>query len=173
MVVEESVRYSLTAPESTEEWFSDFADRTGSLRLGPENRNFFVSLYHEFHCLQQFHATLLSSKAPQNWGHIQHCLNYLREWSLCQADVTLEPGDFTTRNFTEDRVGSTHICRDWSPIMETVAKNWDDWVIVWREIHRSSTKSGESSSSDTPHSLGLITYYLDSNLQVNVEGLLE
>lgn len=136
MMIEESVRYALTDPESIAEWHSAFPDLRGSLRLGPDDREFFVSMYHEFHCLQQFHETLSPSKSHIAWGHLQHCLNYLRQWSLCQGDLTLEAGDFTTRNFTEDRSGPTHTCRDWEPAMSVVTANWDKWVAHWKELKK-------------------------------------
>ncbi|KAJ6617496.1 hypothetical protein B0H10DRAFT_1304391 [Mycena sp. CBHHK59/15] len=140
MVVEESVHYSLSpAAEAKAEWYTAFPDGVGTVRLGPHHRAFFVSMYHEIHCLQQFRDILVEQDVqysnPKFRGHLHHCLNYLRERALCQADLTLEPGDFTTRNFAEDRIGATHICRDWTAVIEKVDANWSDWVSVWKEFH--------------------------------------
>ncbi|KAJ7220013.1 hypothetical protein GGX14DRAFT_695140 [Mycena pura] len=134
MIVEESIHYSLL-PEQKEAWYAAFPDGVGSVRLGLHHRTFFVSMFHELHCLQQFRDTLVEPNPRVAWGHLHHCLNYLRERALCQADLTLEPGDFTTRNFALERVGSTHICRDWDAVISKVENNWDDWVAVWKEFH--------------------------------------
>ncbi|KAJ7454746.1 hypothetical protein FB451DRAFT_652612 [Mycena latifolia] len=134
MVVEESVHYSLS-PDAKAAWYAAFPDGVGSVRLGLHHRTFFVSMYHEIHCLQQFRDTLVEPNPRVPWGHLHHCLNYLRERALCQADLTLEPGDFATRNFAQDRVGATHVCRDWDAVISTVDGNWNDWVAVWKEFH--------------------------------------
>lgn len=46
---------------------------------------------------------------------------------MCQADLTLERGDFVTRNFTEDRMGEAHVCRDWNDVYEMLSLNWVNW----------------------------------------------
>ncbi|KAJ7039531.1 hypothetical protein C8F04DRAFT_293602 [Mycena alexandri] len=134
MVVEESIHYSLDA-DARSAWYAAFPDGVGSVRLGPHHRTFFVSMYHELHCLQQFRDILVEPNPNVAWGHLHHCLNYLRERALCQADLTLEPGDFTTRNFAQERVGATHVCRDWNAVISKVEENWADWVTVWKEFH--------------------------------------
>ncbi|KAJ7352498.1 hypothetical protein DFH08DRAFT_859143 [Mycena albidolilacea] len=134
MVVEESIHYSLS-PEARPAWYAAFPDGVGSVRLGSHHRAFFVSMYHELHCLQQFRDTLVDPNPRVPWVHLHHCLNYLRERALCQADLTLEPGDFTQRNFAQERVGATHLCRDWTAVISTVEHNWNDWVSVWKEFH--------------------------------------
>ncbi|KAJ7650624.1 hypothetical protein FB45DRAFT_21346 [Roridomyces roridus] len=134
MTVEESVHYSLR-PEDRAAWYAAFPDGVGTVRLGSHHRTFFVSMYHELHCLQQFRDILVEPSPKVAWGHLHHCLNYLRERALCQADLTLEPGDFTKRDFSQDRVGATHICRDWTAVISKVDENWNDWVSVWKEFH--------------------------------------
>ncbi|KAJ6561242.1 hypothetical protein DFH09DRAFT_1160866 [Mycena vulgaris] len=134
MVVEESVHYSLS-PDSKAVWYAAFPDGDGSVALGPHHRTFFVSMYHEIHCLQQFRDVLVEPTPKVPWAHLHHCLNYLRERALCQGDLTLEPGDFAARDFAQDRVGATHVCRDWSAVIEKVDDNWREWVTVWKEFH--------------------------------------
>jgi len=146
MVVEESVRYSFTNPESRDEWYSAFPFGMGSIRLGPDYRAFFIGLYHENHCLQQYRNAFAQGTADIDLAHIHHCLNYLRLWSLCRADLTLEPGDFAARNFTEDRLGVTHTCRNWNGVIDRVNTEWDNWIPVWRELHNISTKLNHSTS---------------------------
>lgn len=149
MVVEESVHYydaSSSAGGSArarDEWrFQRGFGFDGAARLGDENRTFAVSLYHQTHCLLNLHAQLAisspSSSSPPiidgddrrpRYAHLQHCLNYLRQQALCHPDLTLEPGDFTKRDFDVDRQGETHVCRDF----ETA---WDHNTLRWLEWHR-------------------------------------
>jgi len=130
MVVEESAHYSLTDPEAGIEWLYTSPPGTGSVRFGAENRTFFVSMFHELHCLRGFRHHFLGGKHSDK-AHLQHCFNYLRQQILCHADLTLEPGDFTTRNFSENRIGATHTCQDWEAIYDYLTVNWDDWMI-WK-----------------------------------------
>ena len=64
---------------------------------------------------------------PGAQEHLHHCFNYIRQWMLCDADLTLEPGDFAQRNFTTERVGATHTCTDWQPIYDMVNDRWFKW----------------------------------------------
>lgn len=122
-VVEESVRFALDLPETKTEWLSTSPPGTGHVGLGIENRAFFVAMFHELHCLRLFQAALTGQNDE---AHTHHCLNYLRQWILCQADLTLEAGDFITRDFEQQRVGAAHVCRDWGEIYDSVAVNWKD-----------------------------------------------
>ena len=61
-------------------------------------------------------------------GHFIHCLIYMRQLFLCNADMTLEAGDFMTRNLTTDRVGETRRCRDWSTVAAWVDENSREWA---------------------------------------------
>ncbi|KAF9045155.1 hypothetical protein BJ165DRAFT_1475704 [Panaeolus papilionaceus] len=122
MTDEESVHYPLLGAASDPEWFAmgDVDAGSGYLRLGPDDRLFAVSMYHQLHCVRMLNLAFAKSRIATP-GHIQHCLNYLRQGALCNADLSLEPGNFENRNFEEQRVGATHTCRDWSvtyPIME-------------------------------------------------------
>lgn len=59
--------------------------------------------------------------------HVIHCLQYLRQIFLCNADMTLEKGDFLKRNYTVDRVSETRKCRDWKTVGEKVDLNTKEW----------------------------------------------
>ena len=129
----------------------------GAARLGAHNRTFAVSLYHQEHCLLYFHAQLTertstnlkpesdsdsdsdSSTTTRTMpvggrsAHHQHCLNYLRQQALCHPDLTLEPGDFAAaktmprRDFEVDRVGETHVCRDFDAAWDYNTERWLEW----------------------------------------------
>jgi hypothetical protein len=48
--------------------------------------------------------------------------------TLCDSNLTLEPGDFTKRNFTADPFGPTHECTDFSTVYETMKEAYDVWL---------------------------------------------
>lgn len=50
------------------------------------------------------------------------------EMVLCHPDLTLEPFDPLERDFEVERVGATHVCRDWTAVLENLDRNWDEWV---------------------------------------------
>lgn len=127
MTVEETVRFSMWDAEAQAEWWSTSPPGDGGEQLGPNGRIFILSMFHELHCWRQFERTFRDPRLaahPYFAGHIHHCLNYLRQCSLCQVDRTLEPGDFMTRNFTSDRVGATHTCKDWKAVYNRVTYDW-------------------------------------------------
>lgn len=131
MLVEDSVRYSLTDPEAEEEWLWTGPIGDHDIRLGQDQRAFAVAMFHELHCLRVMRRSLESGSYrrlhPVQQGHIHHCFNYLRQWTLCSADVTLEQGDFAKRNFTTERTGGVHTCHDWEPVYDMVNAGWDKW----------------------------------------------
>ncbi|KAJ3848743.1 hypothetical protein EV368DRAFT_86290 [Lentinula lateritia] len=128
MAIEESVHYSLTDPEAEKEWLYNSPWGTGSYRIDsdPTNRAFFVAMFHQLHCLRRMRAYFTSGDA-EGPGHVQHCLSFLRLSILCQADTTIEQGDFMKRNFSLQQPGSTHVCRDWDYIYDKIGNNWLQW----------------------------------------------
>ena len=108
------------------------ADGSSSLKCDKTaNRMFVVTMFHEMHCLRLLNLAFDPSD-PVGEGHIKHCLNYLRQMILCDADLTLEPADWE-KQLSEggddlNRQGSTHICRDWETVYDAVEKNWREWV---------------------------------------------
>lgn len=62
---------------------------------------------------------------PQLSHHWKHCIDYLRQALICNADVTLENLEMNGDNLlgSVDGWGTTHMCRDWSAILEWVEKN--------------------------------------------------
>ncbi|KAI0300034.1 hypothetical protein B0F90DRAFT_1620340, partial [Multifurca ochricompacta] len=128
MVVEESVHYVPGVPGAYDEWkYERGFGFDGAGRVGVNNRTFAVSLYHQEHCLLYLYKQLTNRTDKHRFSHHQHCLNYLRQQALCHPDLTLEPGDFTTRDFDVDRVGQTHTCRDFDTAWDHNTKNWLDW----------------------------------------------
>ena len=130
MEVEESVHYALTDPEAHEEWLYGTPYGGGTYRVGTFNRTLVGTMFHQLHCIRTMHERLVEGNQGGTDHHAQHCLRYLREEILCEANTTLEPGDFTTSNFTEKRSGAAYICRDWTQVYNEVEQNW----AAWREL---------------------------------------
>ncbi|EJD50120.1 hypothetical protein AURDEDRAFT_100269 [Auricularia subglabra TFB-10046 SS5] len=89
-------------------------------RLGPQYRVFITANSHIRHCMIRLHRALYPqmSEEKMTLGHVQHCLNFMRQMVLCNADLTLEPPDV----LESYRSGYTHVCRDWR-VARTLA--WD------------------------------------------------
>jgi hypothetical protein len=109
------------------------------IRLGPQYRMFAVAYFHQLHCIRFIRQGLVHPFDDGAVGHYHHCFNYLRQWMLCSADVTLEPGDFTLKNFTEERIGATHTCQDWKPVYNMVDEKWGEWVQFRDKFRRNSS----------------------------------
>ncbi|KAI0697344.1 hypothetical protein BC835DRAFT_1519209 [Cytidiella melzeri] len=131
MTIEESTRYSIMDPEAEMEWLWTGPVGDHAVRLGEGRRGYVVAMFHELHCLRLMRKALESGRwshmGKGAQGHMHHCFVYLRQWTLCSADVTLEPGDFTKRNLTLERTGATHTCYDWFPVYDRVTAGWEDW----------------------------------------------
>jgi hypothetical protein len=131
MTVEESVHYSLDGTEAESEWIADSPWGAGAYRLGDWNREFFVEMFHQLHCMRRMRAYYSSGSDEAGITHIEHCLNLLRQAILCHADTTLERGDFMKANFTEQRLGTEYVCRDWQAVYDVVDINylrWHQWL---------------------------------------------
>lgn len=109
--------------------------------LGPFHWRYISETYHNLHCLftmQNDYDKPDHASTPS--GHFRHCLLYLRQFFLCNADMTLEDGDIRERNLTTERVGETRACRDWGAIAKWVDDEFDAWLalnnVSFAEIHK-------------------------------------
>ncbi|KAI0325748.1 hypothetical protein GY45DRAFT_1329856 [Cubamyces sp. BRFM 1775] len=131
MPLEESVRFGIHEPPSDAEWlWQSTPDDGGNVHLGPNHRFFVIALTHQQHCLRAFRVALDADEVPTGHSlhHAEHCLSFLREHTLCAADVTLEPGDAFTRNFTAERVTGEMECMDVEAFYATMGKQWHEWL---------------------------------------------
>jgi len=134
MTFESSVRYTLLNDTlSSDVWKSTDAASGGSVRLGPSHRAFFVSMFHQLHCVDSLFRSLTGHYAESRWsereinGHVQHCLNYLRQSFLCAADGTKEPDPIAEKIHMDGRLGMKSYdrkCRDWSKVYDHLEDNY-------------------------------------------------
>ncbi len=118
LVPEDTVHYGITGSRADEEWQSLFPKGGGFVCLGPERRKFGLALYHEMHCLDRIRRGISKNDYNQ---HIHHCINYLRQAILCEADTTMEPAALRLGG----QVVTTRVqrmCRDWTQVYEEGAK---------------------------------------------------
>ncbi|TCD66352.1 hypothetical protein EIP91_001456 [Steccherinum ochraceum] len=100
----------------------------GFFSLGPNNRPFATSLYHQLHCLDQIRTSFVRSNVDaETMRHVEHCLRYLKDVLLCHADITVEPAEWmevggNTMPGT-DGDGVVHSCRDWDKVKEFVEEH--------------------------------------------------
>ncbi|PSS05384.1 hypothetical protein PHLCEN_2v3873 [Hermanssonia centrifuga] len=126
MTVEESVHYPLTGERARVEWLSTSPAGVGYVRLGTPNRYIIPSMFHQMHCLRLIQHALDFGMDDPTYSiyHVQHCLNFLRQMTLCTPDLTLEPVDLDLAASSE---GITHVCRDWEAIYTEVERNYYVW----------------------------------------------
>lgn len=126
MNTEESVHFRTNSTSAKLEWDADVPVGTGAMRLGPRHRPFSLSMFHQLHCLGAFHTSISGAEGADQLtdAHNKHCLDYMRQVILCDADVTLEEGDFMERVFEVDREGQTHVCQDWNAIYTIMSVNF-------------------------------------------------
>ena len=97
----------------------------GFTDLGPNNKTFLISMIHQLHCLDIIRVGFVVN-GTNAAEHIEHCLTYLRQFVLCQADTTLEEdhpqwvddanGNHRYVDHTANGVGAVHRCRDWTAV---------------------------------------------------------
>lgn len=139
MTFEETVHYPLHGPHADAEWdtLRRMDSHHGYIRLGPDKRVLAIAMFHELHCVNTLRKALVErSHQEASDHHVQHCLNYLRQFFLCAADSTLEPYDFMDRDFKIDTVGVTRQCRDWSVVYAETQRNYVEWQ-AWLKLNRS------------------------------------
>ncbi|KAF8123124.1 hypothetical protein EV363DRAFT_1357498 [Boletus edulis] len=133
MTLHETVHFpfNMSDPIAQMEWDNlvTAPKEAGRTRLGPDHRVFTMVFWHHFHCLWSIQRALNDrNDTYAGYGHLHHCFNYLRQTLLCQAADTLELGDFMERDFENNRVGDTLVCRDWEQVYDTMDENYQDWT---------------------------------------------
>lgn len=130
MTVYESIHFESDGPQAVRNWRSmdAYIPSNGWIRLGPNHRMFAVGMYHEFHCLRRFFHALYQPDHPfANAEHVNHCLGYVKQHILCEADDTLEEGDSMARDFEKDIVQGETICEDWGAVFDFLGNNSAEW----------------------------------------------
>lgn len=97
-----------------------------------------VSMYHQLHCINAFRRYISNFEAESRnitsfqLSHITHCLSYLRQGTLCNADVSLEETfEAHAQNGAPVHAvygtGVVHKCQDWTQVRTWADKNHAEW----------------------------------------------
>ncbi|EMD39077.1 hypothetical protein CERSUDRAFT_63990 [Gelatoporia subvermispora B] len=136
MYREDTVHYSLMGGMAEEQWNTTLPKGGAILCLGPNQRLFTLSMFHQLRCLGILRAALADiyvDEFPTVEGPklelAQHCMNYLRQMILCHSDVTLEYA--RTMHGSQITTWETvHTCRDWTLVYEAAEKNYGEHLEV-------------------------------------------
>ncbi|KAI1108591.1 hypothetical protein F5Y14DRAFT_73982 [Nemania sp. NC0429] len=125
----------LEDPLTEDAWDSLVPLGQGTVRLSDSSQVYVLSVMHQLHCLwsihQGFYRALHAEPTEvnlQDFPHIRHCFDYIRQALMCSADATLEPVDPVLGGVTG--WNGTHVCSDF----RTVA--------AWAEGHRTNNLKG-------------------------------
>jgi len=129
MVPEESVHYQ-TVHNADEDWEPLFQPSDGFIYLGKDQRQFSIAMLHQLRCLQIIRYTIienqqkLSSNITIKPDHlVDHCIGYLRQIILCQADTTVESLRSHTGGDAADLESANYTCKDWTQVFESINLN--------------------------------------------------
>lgn len=131
-----SGRFGLYANDS--DWDSILPNGDGFIYHPDDEKHYLVAHYHNLHCLRSLRHYLNIAMVwrpdykftSMDKGHVDHCLIYLRQIALCNADLTLEPASH--KQMTPDGrvtdavtgVGVKHRCVDWSQVWDYMEDNF-------------------------------------------------
>ncbi|KAG6836449.1 hypothetical protein H0H93_007881 [Arthromyces matolae] len=131
--LENTVHYGFGTDELTiTAWNTTLPTGGAVVRLGPGGRQFTVGMFHRLRCvaiLQEILADFYANESPlaqidrPELAH--HCMNYLRQMTLCTADLRLESLRASHGNqLTVPYV--THTCNDWEAVYHAAEMNYEE-----------------------------------------------
>ena len=95
-------------------------------------RMFVVTMFHELHCLRMLNGGF-ETQGYMSEEHLKHCIHYIRQMALCDADMTPEPAGWEEKWSAEDdagldREGATHVCQDFQSVFDALENSWVEWL---------------------------------------------
>ncbi|KLO18219.1 hypothetical protein SCHPADRAFT_125502 [Schizopora paradoxa] len=121
--------YQVYGEAAVDDWSMQVPRNNGAVRLGDNHRALIVATGHELHCLYRMISAMnypdIPASAPE---HSLHCLDYLRQSILCNADLTLERFDPLERVISQPKLGTVHVCRDWTVLFKSLEENFEEWI---------------------------------------------
>ncbi|KAH0584448.1 hypothetical protein H2248_009985 [Termitomyces sp. 'cryptogamus'] len=132
-------RFGLYANDS--DWDTILPAGDGFIYHPQDEQHYLVSHFHQLHCLRSLRRYVRKDMTltPMDLSHVDHCLIYLRQMILCNADVTLEPANHKQRT-PEGKVtnavtglGVTHECKDWEQLWGYMEENYQQYSHTYEE----------------------------------------
>ena len=83
-----------------------------------------VGIFHQLHCINMLRMYMEDKNAPIVLLplHLRHCIFYAQRFSLCEADSTLEPGDFLDVTYRRQMTYKRD-CADWTTLWKYAKEN--------------------------------------------------
>ena len=112
------------------DWKDILPHEFAQVYLGEQPLPYVASMFHTLHCTHMLLESLNGTMSMPSMGtlramHLTHCVNYIRQMILCQADATLEemthPGD---RHGTP----GNRKCRDWKTVLRVTEEEYQLWL---------------------------------------------
>ncbi|KAL5499257.1 hypothetical protein ACEPAH_1775 [Sanghuangporus vaninii] len=114
---EDTTHYQIYAADGSREWETQFPSDSGYVELGPQNRTFQLTVFHELRCLGLIRDAVAAQSFGEDSKRLHNCFNYLRELILCRADVTLE--EVLDEQHSVNHM-FPHVCRDWEALYTAI-----------------------------------------------------
>ncbi|KAK0460191.1 uncharacterized protein EV420DRAFT_255213 [Desarmillaria tabescens] len=121
-----SEHYALDTEPGISEWDRLLPPGGGMVHLGPNQRPFSISIFHQLRCLNIIRGGLTDSQKTADPKLLQHCMNYLRQMVLCRADSQLQ----SVRRSTGGHVTSwsqPRVCRNWKMVYDATEANFREY----------------------------------------------
>jgi len=124
----DDLNHQLNGTVTHGDWIPFTPGELGVVRLGPEHTVANLVLFHQLHCIQILYSAFKSGIKESHYDHLQHCLFYLQQLALCDADSSLEPGDFLSKVPGQHSGSFTKQCLDWKTVTTFQKSNSDDFI---------------------------------------------
>jgi len=146
-------RFGLYSNDS--DWDSILPVGDGFLYLPDRDQHYLPAHYHQLHCIRSLRNYFLNvhNMTKAAFGHVDHCLIYLRELALCNIDLTLEPPSHKQLDthgeikLAVTGVGVTHRCKDWSQVRDYMVSNYG----MYKESYKRKADEFYSSLDSSGH----------------------
>lgn len=102
-----------------------------------------LDVFHHLHCLNMIRLMLWSGGSPESlylnathlgdteeerMGHVDHCVDQIRQYLMCHADTTPLVWQWSERNKKYlTYMGMKHTCRDWDRFYEWAERHQSQW----------------------------------------------
>ncbi|KAL5513571.1 hypothetical protein ACEPAH_3970 [Sanghuangporus vaninii] len=125
---EDTHRYALDTSHGAVQWRAlvPSAAPNGTIYLGADARPFTVSMLHQLQCLDIIRTALVMEEEEDREEDTRllvltnHCMNYLRQVTLCHGHLALESVRSDQRPKITDLTRSTYVCRDWRVLYDAL-----------------------------------------------------
>lgn len=142
MLVEETSQYALDSEIGTAQWAALVPPDGGVIRIPGIDVPFTISMFHQLRCLDNIRTALVQNQTfPE--PVTAHCMNYIRQMTLCRADLYLE-------NVRESKalhasvvdITGERTCKDWTKVYAAVQENHR--MNLHRSMYNSEDRRGRS-----------------------------